>query len=882
MNLSTSEPNTSYPRSPENPLLSIENIENSFEALPEILSPVPATTLHVAAWPNAYSTTPAQEGLLSLPELASHLTEQGRLVCPKAQAEIFGLFKTADGRRTDPSIAYISGVALDCDGTGSWDLLKQVLDRLGIGYILYQSSSYTAAAPKWRCIMVLDRPFEIKQPSDRATWVGLYRYISEMIGAVAGLSGKGFDGSTTNVSRIWYVGPRPLEAAPAREVVWGAGVCLSLEKLLVAVPSATVGTSRAAPGEFKLSLAGLAFELAGNVGRHLGEGKVAVRCPRDSEHSNPIGLGRPDTSTVVFSTSSFGGFKCQHSHSKTDPTLPTIAEPFTLKHALDVLEQQHPGLLLRARGLQEKFNTPDSPLNKAQLNLKEANRAARKADQVAKDYLRAAETDVATLGADVRFQAHRERADRLAAAAVEAEEKVNALVELLKDSVVIFDRNDDLSIATRIIADWGAEFCVFDQGSFYTYMPEVGIWKQRTRQELEHRVTQYQDALVRADNGGLTSVGWNSSRISGVARVLGAAASRPGFFDDKQPTICFKNGVLRLIGNNEELRPEFVAHSPDFRHRYSIGVSYNGPTPAPAWEKFLNEVLDEKDQILLHEFLGACLVEDATRYQRAVMLVGFGRNGKSSLLDVVRQLVPPEGQAALAPALWSRRFQATRLIAKAINICDEVPNARITESDIFKKIVTGGITESEYKGQDLFSFKPTAGHLFAANELPKTSDNSDGFYRRWIIINMEKQIPKDKIDRHIDEKLKADVPGIISKSIAAYLQLRVRGDYAIPASSDEALAEWQADNDHVLRFLRSYCEPGGKDDWKSVEDVHRKYRQVAQQEGVPINDQVTTYALGRALKRAGLKAENKGPAGGRGWLVKYKPLAGIGNVFPRN
>lgn len=879
MNLSTFDVSP-LPAPARNPSTNVESISE----FPDLISEqtTKTTPFALACWPNSYTTDTAEITTMLLPELAEHLAEQGLIVCPKPQAEILGFFTTSDGRRSDASVTSISAVALDCDGTGSWDRLKETLDRQNIGYILYQSSSYTPEKPKWRCILVLDHPFKVNEPKDRAAWTALYRYISEVVGGVAGLTGKGFDGSTVNVSRIWYVGPRPDRSAPSRVTVWRDGRCLSLEKLRLATPIASSEVWAAPAGEFKLSLAGLAFNMCGMVGKSLGETKFAVKCPRDSEHSLPIGDGAPDSSTVIFSANNFGGFKCQHGHSNPNPKLPPIAEPFGLKHALDVLEHLHPGVLLKARAMQEKANTGGSAVERAYSGLQEAKRVAKKAHREALDYTQLAKNDLATVADQAKAAALLDRAKKLEAEAVAAEEKFEVLTELMRDTSVVFKSSDDLDIAERIIEDWGEEYCVFDQGSFYRYLPEAGIWTPKSKRELEHRVTQYKNALARGPKG-LAPVSWNAGKLAGVAHTLSTMCPDTGFFDEKPPAVCFKNGVLRILENGHGPKTEFVAHDPNFRQRYALPVNYGGPVAAPVWDRFLNDVLEANEQTLLHEFLGACLMEDATRYQHAVMLVGYGRNGKSSLLDTVRQMFPPEAQAALAPALWGHRFQATRLIAKAINICDEVPNARITESDVFKKIVTGGTMESEFKGQDLFSFKPMAGHIFAANELPHTSDNSDGFYRRWIIINMDRQIALDKIDVDIGERLKADVPGIISRCIEAYLQLRARGKYNLPESSLEARAEWQAENDHVLRFLRTYCEKGDKEDWKSVEDIHRKYKQVATQEGVAINDQVSTIAIGRALGRNEFRPVNRAQGGGRGWLVKFKPLAGIGNSpFPRN
>jgi putative DNA primase/helicase len=74
---------------------------------------------------------------------------------------------------------------------------------------------------------------------------------------------------------------------------------------------------------------------------------------------------------------------------------------------------------------------------------------------------------------------------------------------------------------------------------------------------------------------------------------------------------------------------------------YQIEVSFDPQNPAacPQWIKFQQEVVQIPEVILEYqEFFGYCLSRE-TRYEKALLLVGPGADGKSTALNVLQALV---------------------------------------------------------------------------------------------------------------------------------------------------------------------------------------------------------------------------------------------------
>lgn len=84
--------------------------------------------------------------------------------------------------------------------------------------------------------------------------------------------------------------------------------------LLAMLQATGKSASGIAPGDALSTVLGRAFQLAGMLGRSLGQGRHAVVCPWEHEHTSGA---RFDSSTAIFPAkpgSGLGGFTCLHSH----------------------------------------------------------------------------------------------------------------------------------------------------------------------------------------------------------------------------------------------------------------------------------------------------------------------------------------------------------------------------------------------------------------------------------------------------------------------------------------------------------------------------------------------------------------------------------------
>lgn len=220
---------------------------------------------------------------------------------------------------------------------------------------------------------------------------------------------------------------------------------------------------------------------------------------------------------------------------------------------------------------------------------------------------------------------------------------------------------------------------------------------------------------------------------------------------------------------------------------------------------------------LLYEAMGNCFYL-LNSYRGAIMLYGpNGNNGKSTLLNLISQLVGMENASFLSLQDTAERFKLIGLYGKAVNIGDDISSNYIPDTERFKMLVTGGTVSAEHKGQDPVHFKPYAKLFFALNGLPPVSDKSKAYFSRVLLIPLTQDFSKNKDVTLKDKQWSQEEMEYLTRlAIDGLKRLINQGDFARPECVVEALADYEAENNPVNGFLEEY----GKIDGKPTELVY--------------------------------------------------------------
>jgi putative DNA primase/helicase len=251
---------------------------------------------------------------------------------------------------------------------------------------------------------------------------------------------------------------------------------------------------------------------------------------------------------------------------------------------------------------------------------------------------------------------------------------------------------------------------------------------------------------------------------------------------------------------------ECLPFDPDVIEFDRIPVTYDPSAYCADLDKMLNRVfLGDREVInLFGEMLGAVLLKH-NRYQKAFLFCGRGSNGKSTILDLIKLFLGLSNYSTLSLEEVTGRFNRILLEHKRANIGDDIDNVAIKDTGTLKKMIAGNAITVEIKGGISYPIEPYATHIYSANEIPRSFDKSDGFYRRWLIIpfNARFSVDDEDYDPLIGDKITTPtaLSYLLNIGIQGANRLMRNGKFTEPKTVVEALETYEADNSNVLSWI---------------------------------------------------------------------------------
>ena len=137
------------------------------------------------------------------------------------------------------------------------------------------------------------------------------------------------------------------------------------------------------------------------------------------------------------------------------------------------------------------------------------------------------------------------------------------------------------------------------------------------------------------------------------------------------------------------------------------------------------------------------------------------------------------------------------------NIGSENSGRRKLSNDKHKNIISGDLLEGEEKGVECYVFTPFATLIFAANEIPEVADGSDGFARKFELIQWEKQFYGKDRDHSVKDikTTPSELSGIFNKLAPIAKELLQTQKLKYESTVADVRLQWLQQSDSVQRFL---------------------------------------------------------------------------------
>ena len=255
------------------------------------------------------------------------------------------------------------------------------------------------------------------------------------------------------------------------------------------------------------------------------------------------------------------------------------------------------------------------------------------------------------------------------------------------------------------------------------------------------------------------------------------------------------------------------------------GTSYT-PAAVPAqslFGQFLKTSLPDLGvQDYLQEGMGYTLTP-FTIHQVALVLKGAGCNGKSVMVRILSAL---HGCIAAMDLKKLNNFGLTKLVGASLAISDEVPE-RGLDTQTFKALVSGDPVSIDRKYVNPINYRSTAKWVLCTNLDQRSDDNSDGFWRRMVVIPFSEQIARKDIVPGLDEKIiETELRLVLDWCLAGLQRLMIRGSLPPePQAVVHAKKLAITASDPVAGWIQDHGVQAGIDpsDLQTKDDVFKRY-----------------------------------------------------------
>lgn len=334
------------------------------------------------------------------------------------------------------------------------------------------------------------------------------------------------------------------------------------------------------------------------------------------------------------------------------------------------------------------------------------------------------------------------------------------------------------------------------------------------------------DELVKGEKGmsakdffkfadGCGSAGATSAMLKQAQSYL---TVRIEVFDRDPLAINCRNGTLKMRFDDGKFSVRLTPHDPSDRITRMAAVAYDDKAQAPLFRSVVDDSLPEvEEQAFFKRWLGYSST-GRTEEQGFALCQGRGRDGKSTILDACREALGTYGVAAspdtfLEGGMRSGSDAAPDLIALSGDTRFAVLSEPKRGAKFNEGLLKAWTSGSPISARDLHSkpinFRPKAKITFECNAFPVARGDDDGIWRRVLTPQFRHQVPEDRMDRLLPEKLRAqELPGILNWLVEGVGDWLKRGKLDMPDSLKAVLEDYRRSSSPFGDWLRERCITG--------------------------------------------------------------------------
>jgi putative DNA primase/helicase len=413
--------------------------------------------------------------------------------------------------------------------------------------------------------------------------------------------------------------------------------------------------------------------------------------------------------------------------------------------------------------------------------------------------------------------------------------------------------------------DW-ENYVVYDDSQHHIYDTSKGVWYPLSQTRLQAKINNLEGSVYSGPKGEEKELVLRSNAVSSAGKKA------------CQMDLIFDSEFLSSLGVGVVCNGQAVIHrrkqvviepvTPKHRLLHTLSFDPTGSAEPVEFLRILNRCFegdeDKDDKIrVIQEWYGSAILGAGPQYQTAMVFIGPGRNGKSTVMDILTKLLfADKSVVSVPPSSWGKEYSLDTINGALLNVVSELPVKDLLANDAIKAVISGDPVLARAPYGRPYKYRPQASHIFACNELPPVTDYSKGFWRRFVIVGFNQDMKR--YGQTIEELVmlcRGETGDLFRWLLDGARALFARGKFIHPKSSHDIKGEWCRESDSVSEWLYDYTEQS--EELMSVGDLYEHYRDNIEAAG---RKAVSKIRFGRRLSTLGVKSGRTKES--RGYYVK--------------
>jgi len=380
-------------------------------------------------------------------------------------------------------------------------------------------------------------------------------------------------------------------------------------------------------------------------------------------------------------------------------------------------------------------------------------------------------------------------------AKVEGEEVVAGLREEQKPkrSLVVVDKFYPRPFTQEITSEYSF-WWEGGNNDFYYFDKQAGVWRDNAEDFIRNyfrtatdtiQDTQKRTYILNEIVNDVRDCSWKGQRLP----------------EPKTSLIPFKNGVFDVDSG------EFRNFKEDDYFTWTLPHRYNPDAQCPFLYELINSLLPEEQVISLWELMGYCLWREYN-YQKMFFLFGRGSNGKSTFAKVLELMLGKDNVSHVSlREIQDNRFAKAQLYRKLANISGELEYTELKNTSILKQLSGEDTITMDRKYKEPFTYRNYAKLIFLTNEINKSRDTTEAFYRRLYLIEFPKKFKQNpQLLHRIDTLPEEEWEGLLVLALDNLRKLLVNGlHFTIDPEEEEIEKIYNKLASPLTQFIEENC-----------------------------------------------------------------------------